>query len=71
MNLYIEDLNLSHYTKNVLHELGFAIVFNLKGHDHISLIHKFLIQHHSIPINVATHDLHILYQQYYCNIMKT
>lgn len=41
MDLHIDDLNLSHHTKNVLHELGFTMVSDLKGYDYISLVQKF------------------------------
>ncbi|MCI8409469.1 MAG: hypothetical protein HFJ09_09415 [Lachnospiraceae bacterium] len=33
MDLHIDDLKLSNYTKNTLHELGFTMISDLEGHD--------------------------------------
>lgn len=41
MDLHIDDLKISDFTKNILHELGFTMVSDLEGHDYISLIQKF------------------------------
>lgn len=48
MDLHIDDLKISAYTKNILHELGFAMVSDLEGHDYISLIQKFPTQRHRV-----------------------
>lgn len=48
MDLLIDDLKLSHYTKNTLHELGFTMVSDLEGYDYISLMQKYPRQHHYI-----------------------
>lgn len=48
MELYIDDLKISNYTKNILHELGFTMISDLEGHDYISLMQKFPRQCHYI-----------------------
>lgn len=48
MGLYIDDLEISNHTKNILHELGFTMVSDLAGHDYISLIQKFPRKRHYI-----------------------
>lgn len=48
MDLHIDDLKISDYTKNILHELGFTMVSDLEGHDYISLIQKFPLQRHRV-----------------------
>lgn len=48
MELYIDDLKISNYTKNILHELGFILISNLEGHDYISLMQKFPRQRYYI-----------------------
>lgn len=48
MDLHIDDLKLSYYPKNTLHELGFTMVSDLKGHDYSSLIQKFPLKRHRV-----------------------
>lgn len=48
MGLYIDDLEISNHTKNMLHELGFTMVSDLEGHDYISLIQKFPLKRHYV-----------------------
>lgn len=48
MDLHIDDLKLSYHAKNTLHELGFTMVSDLKGHDYISLIQKFPLKRHRV-----------------------
>ncbi len=48
MELYIDDLEISYYTKNILHELGFTMVSDLAGHNYISLIQKFPLKRHYV-----------------------
>lgn len=48
MDLKIDDLKISEYTKNILHELGFTEVSDLEGHDYISLTQKFPFKRHYI-----------------------
>lgn len=48
MELYIDDLEISYYIKNMLHELGFTMVSDLEGHDYISLIQKFPLKRHYV-----------------------
>lgn len=48
MDLQIDDLKISEYTKNALHELGFIRVSDLEGHDYISLTQKFPFKRHYI-----------------------
>lgn len=40
MDQKIDDLNISYYAKNALHELGFTMVSDLADYDYISLIQK-------------------------------
>lgn len=48
MDLQIDDLKISEYTKNILHELGFTKVSDFEGHDYISLTQKFPFKLHYI-----------------------
>lgn len=48
MDLKIDDLKISEYTKNILHELGFTEVSDLEGLDYISLTQKFPFKRHYI-----------------------
>lgn len=48
MDLKIDDLKISEYAKNILHELGFTEVSDLEGHDYISLTQKFPFKRHYI-----------------------
>lgn len=51
MDLHIDELKLSYHAKNTLHELGFTMVSDLKGHDYVSLIQKF-------PLKASTDSPH-------------
>ncbi len=48
MDLQIDDLKVSDYTKNTLHELGFTMVSDLEGYDYISLTQKFPLKRHRV-----------------------
>lgn len=48
MDLQIDDLKISEYTKNILHELGFTKVSDLECHNYISLTQKFPFKRHYI-----------------------
>lgn len=48
MDLHIDELKLSYHAKNTLHELGFTMVSDLKGHDYVSLIQKFPLKRHCV-----------------------
>lgn len=48
MDLHIDDLKISKYAKNILHELGFTMVSDLEGHDYISMIQKFPLKRHLV-----------------------